>query len=208
MQKHPCGPNGTQIHSHRTKAAHLLRLMYAGLLFAMIFAGSASRSLGAQSTPRSRPMKIAVFNSRAVFDSMPGRAAIESAFALEQAKARTMLNAATDSLRQAVEEFSRAEARLSPRQREATTMNLRARELLVEELVANFDAIIMRKNEELQAPIRDRVRAAVRELREREGYDLIIDLAQDQLFIEADPRIDVTMQIVRALRAPSPAPAR
>gem|GEM_PF-1707750 len=162
-------------------------------------------SLVAQPAPAARPQRIAVFNSRAVFDSMPERAAAESNFALEQAKARTMLAEATDSLRKAVEEFSRAEERLTPRQREATTLHLRARELMVEEMVANLDDVIARRNEELQAPLRARLVAAVQTLRKREGYDLVIDISQLAFVVDADPRIDVTSVLLKALRATEPA---
>jgi outer membrane protein len=154
----------------------------------------------ARGADRTRPARIAVFDSRVVFDSLPERVALESEFALEQAKARTMLGQATDSLRAAVEEFSRQESRLSPRQREAVTMNLRARELLVEEMVANLDQIILRKQSELQAPLRERLRQAVRSVRVREGYDLVIDLANDGSIVDADPRIDLTASILRELR--------
>lgn len=164
-------------------------------------------TLSAQTRDVPRATRIAVFDSRMVFDSMPGRAKAESDFALEQAKARTMLTAATDSLRRAVEEFSRQEGRMTPRQREATTMHLKARELLVEEMVANLDDIILRRNEELQAPLRQRLRATLREFRAKAGYDLLIDLSQDQVFVDADARLDVTAQIIRAVRSAS-APTR
>lgn len=152
-----------------------------------------------------RPLRIAVFHAAAVLDSMPERAAVESDFALEQAKARTMLTAATDSLRAAVEEFARVEANLTPRQREATTMHLRARELLVEEMVANLDAVIGQRREELQHPLRTRLRDAVRALRLRDGYDLVLDVSGDAVFIDADARIDVTSALVRLLRETPPA---
>jgi outer membrane protein len=147
-----------------------------------------------------RPTRIAVFDSRVVFDSMPERAAAESEFALEQAKARTMLGAATDSLRAAVEEFSKVEQQMSPRQREATTMHMRARELLVEEMVANLDQIIMRRHGEIQAPMRERVRNAVRTVRQREGFDIVLDLASENTIVDADPRINLTAAILRELR--------
>lgn len=184
----------------RLRRGPLLILAVLGLLLCV----PASSEAQSRSTPAaSRPLRIAVFNSRVVFESMPERAAAESTFALEQAKARTMLNAASDSLRAAVDEFTRAEQQLSPRQREAATMQLRARELMVEEMVANLDAVMLQRNEEIQAPLRSRLRLAVRDLRISGGYDLMIDLADDSRFIEADPRIDVTEVLVKALRTAS-----
>ncbi|MCE2900801.1 MAG: OmpH family outer membrane protein [Gemmatimonas sp.] len=153
-------------------------------------------------------MRIAVFDSRVVFDSLPERAAAESEFALEQTKARTMLAAATDSLRAALDEFTRVEQVLSPRQREATVLHLRAKELLVEEMVANLDQVILRRHGELQAPMRERVRDAVREVRRQQRYDLVLDLAVEGAVVDADARVDITSAVLRQLRASRPAVSR
>jgi Skp family chaperone for outer membrane proteins len=182
------------------RRAPLLTMAVLGMLLLTPGTTTAQANANASASSASRPLRIAVFNSRLVFESMPERAAAESTFALEQAKARTMLNAASDSLRAAVDEFTRAEQQLSPRQREAASMQLRARELMVEEMVANLDAIILQRNEEIQAPMRARLREAVRDLRVSGGYDLLIDLADESRFIEADARIDVTSALVKAVR--------
>lgn len=158
--------------------------------------------------PSAPPMRIAVFDSRVVFDSLPERAAAESEFALEQTKARTMLAAATDSLRAALDEFTRVEQVLSPRQREATVLHLRAKELLVEEMVANLDQVILRRHGELQAPMRERVRDAVREVRRQQRYDLVLDLAVEGAVVDADARVDITSAVLRQLRASRPAVSR
>ncbi|WP_373064132.1 OmpH family outer membrane protein [Gemmatimonas sp.] len=150
-------------------------------------------------------MRIAVYDSRIVFDSMPERAAVESEFALEQAKARTMLAEASDSLRQTLDEYTKAEARLSPREREAGSLHLRARELLVEEMMANLDALVLQRLETLRRPLLDRIRKAVRTVRTRQGVQLVIDLASEGVVIDADPSIDVTAAVLAELRKPDPA---
>jgi hypothetical protein len=92
--------------------------------------------------PRASATRIAVYDSRVVFDSMPERSAVESEFALDRAKARTMVTEASDSLRLALDELVEVEQRLTPREREAGKLNLRARELLVEQMLENLDGII------------------------------------------------------------------
>lgn len=188
-------------HTRRFQRAPLLTVAMLGLLMC---APAYAEAQPTQEATQSRPLRIAVFDSRVVVESMPERAAAESTFALEQAKARTMLSAASDSLRAAVDEFTRAEQQLTPRQREAATMQLRARELMVEEMVANLDVVMLQRNEEIQAPLRSRLRQAVRDLRISGSYDLLIDLADDSRFIEADARIDVTAALVKALRTAAP----
>lgn len=59
---------------------------------------------------------------------------------------------------------------------------------------------MLQRNEEIQTPMRSRLRQAVRDLRISGGYDLLIDLADESRFIEADDRIDVTAALVKAVR--------
>lgn len=188
--------------TRRAGFGELLRHLFAAGTLASLALASEAR---AQTTRVSRQqnhavMRVAVFDSRLVLDSMPERLSAESEFALEQAKARTMLGAATDSLRAALDEFVRVEAQLSPRQREATAMHLRARELMVEEMAANLDHVILRRQAELQQPLRDRVRTAVRAVRLRAGYDLVLDRANEQVIFDADDSADITADVLRELR--------
>lgn len=153
--------------------------------------------------PRMPATRIAVYDSRVVFDSMPERSAVESEFALEQAKARTMVAAASDSLRLALDELVQVEQRLTPREREAGKLNLRARELLVEQMLENLDGVIQQRLEELRGPLLRRIREAVRVVRVRQGYQLAIDRATGGVEIDADDAIDITSAIVSELRRPS-----
>lgn len=179
----------------------LRHLLAAGSLASLVLASDARGQSTRESRQQPRAMmRVAVFDSRVVLDSMPERMSAESEFALEQAKARTMLNAATDSLRAALDEFVQVESQLSPRQREATAMHLRARELLVEEMAANLDHVILRRQAELQQPLRDRVRTAVRAVRLRAGYDLVLDRANEQVIFDADDSADITTTVLRELR--------
>ena len=152
--------------------------------------------------PRASATHIAVYDSRVVFDSMPARSAVESAFALDQAKARTMVTAASDSLRLTLDELVKVEERLTPREREAGKLNLRARELLVEQMLENLDGIIQQRLDELRGPLLLRIRAAVRVVRVREGYHLALDRATGGLELDADETIDITSAIVAELRRP------
>ncbi len=147
--------------------------------------------------------RIAVFDSRLLIDSMPERAAVESEFALEQAKARTMLREASDSLRATLESFLKEESRLSPREREAGSLHLRSRELLVEEMAANLDGIILQRRDELREPMLLRIRAAVRTVRERERFAVVFDLASSAGVVDVDPTADVTLLVLQELRRPT-----
>ncbi|MCU0647109.1 MAG: OmpH family outer membrane protein [Gemmatimonadaceae bacterium] len=148
----------------------------------------------------SRTGGIAVFDSRRVLDSLPGRSSAEAEFGLEQAKARTLVKMASDSLKASVEQFSRAEAELTPKQREAAMMVLRARELTLEDMVAQLDGIVTRRMDELQAPLRERIREAVKAVRARRGYAIVFDVASSEAIVDVDGAIDITGEIVAEVR--------
>lgn len=188
----------------------LLRNVVAALLLSVLTLASTAR---AQSLPPNgsakpagrtdaRPMRIAVFDSRVVFDSMPERSRAESELALAQAQARVKLEAAKDSLRAAVDDLARFEQTMSMREREAMTLHLRARELLVEETVALLEQEVQRSYQALRQPMVDRMRKAVRVVREREGYDLLIDVASEGLMMDVSPSLNITGTILRELRKP------
>ncbi|WP_353266547.1 OmpH family outer membrane protein [Gemmatimonas sp.] len=189
---------------------YIVRNILAALLLSLVVlttsasAQGAPPSAGKQADARAglRPTRIAVFDSRVVFDSMPERSRAESELALAQAQARVKLEAAKDSLRAAVDELAKFEQTMSMREREAVTLNLRARELLVEETVARLDQDVQRAYVTLRQPMVERLRAAVRAVREKEGYDLLLDLASEGLMLEASPSINLTSLVLRELRKP------
>ena len=189
---------------------YIVRNILAALLLSLVVlttsasAQGAPSSAGKQADARAglRPTRIAVFDSRVVLDSMPERSRAESELALAQAQARVKLEAAKDSLRAAVDELAKFEQTMSMREREAVTLNLRARELLVEETVARLDQDVQRAYVTLRQPMVERLRAAVRAVREKEGYDLLIDLASEGLMLEASPSINLTSLVLRELRKP------
>ncbi len=172
-------------------------------VFAFVLPATASAQ-GKTRPVRAPATRIAIFDSRMVFDSMPERSAVESEFALEQAKARTMVSAASDSLRLALDALVQAEERLTPREREAGKLNLRARELLVEQMLENLDSVVQQRLNELRGPLLLRIREAVRTVRVRQGYQLVIDRSTEGLEIDADDTIDITRAIVEELRRARP----
>lgn len=175
-------------------APHIIGLV-SGMTLAATVAFAQPKAVSSRTATR-----VAVYNSRAVFDSMPERVAVETTFAREQENARLMVRAASDSVRLTLDDFARAEAHLTPREREAAKLQLRARELLVEQMMENLDSVIGQRHEELRQPLLSRIRDAVRIVRVREGYHLVLDRALDGLQIEADDAIDITRAIVAELR--------
>ncbi len=145
-------------------------------------------------------VRVGVIDSRQLLQEMPGRAQAESEFALDMAKAREMVHTATDSMKAAVDELSRHESDLRPQQREAAVMMLRARELALEDMVAQLNAITSTRLTELQKPLLDLMRSAVNSVRARERLTLVFDLASDGAPIAFDEAVNITPLVLDELR--------
>lgn len=154
--------------------------------------------------------RIAIVDLQVLFDSVPGRNAVAAGFADELRLAETRVRLAADSLQRAVQLFSQRQQDLSPTQREAATLTLRARELQLEDMVQRLNASVLERREALQVPLAACVERAMREVQQREGWHVIMDRdALGALYVvHAD--VDVTARVLEVLRqrAAEPCPAR
>lgn len=156
-------------------------------------------SLPAQAPSPGRVV-VGLVDTRVLLQQAPGRAQAESEFALEQAKMRAQVREAADSLKASVEEFTRVEKELRPREREALMMVLRARELAFEDMVSQLNAAVETRLTTLQAPLLERIRAAVQVVRRREGVQLVLDAAAMPALLDADATVDLTARVLEELR--------
>jgi Skp family chaperone for outer membrane proteins len=172
-------------------------------LVALVLA-SAAVPLAAQPR-RAAPARIAVVDIRVLLDSAPAYRDAETAFALEATKARALVAEAADSLKRAVDAFSRESEAMSPARREATLLVLRAREITFEDMVRQLEVLGETRRRELRQPAEAQVQAAIAAVRRREGFTVVLDRATVGL-LDADEAADVTTQVLAELRRARPAP--
>ncbi len=175
---------------------HVFVLRAARFVLCVVLASTSMLAQRASSTV----VRIGVVDSRQLLQDMPGRAQAESEFALDMAKAREMVHTATDSMKAAVDELSRHEADLRPQQREAAMMMLRARELALEDMVAQLNAITGTRLSQLQQPLLEQMRRAVKAVRERERLTLVFDIGADGAPIAFDDAVNITPLVLEELR--------
>lgn len=169
----------------------------AAALFVLPLAAPVAAQGARGAAPR---VVVGVVDLRVLLRETPGRDEAESRFALDQARMRVQVREAGDSLKAAVEEFTRSEDGLRPREREAYMMALRARELAFEDMVSQLGLAAETRLQALQAPLLERVRAAVRTVREREGVHLVLDSSATTAIVDADATIDLTPKVLVELR--------
>lgn len=146
------------------------------------------------------PSRVAVFDSRIVLDSAPGRAEAEARFQRLTSETRSRLKLASDSLQDLIARMSRDEAQMSPREREAAMHVLRVRELSFEELVEQLHRESEQSQQLLAAPMITATRNAAEAIRVRHGCLILIDRAASGAMVLADPEIDMTGRILVEMR--------
>jgi Skp family chaperone for outer membrane proteins len=144
--------------------------------------------------------RIGVIDSRELLAQMPGRAQVESAFAMEMARARELLRSATDAMKAAVDDFSQAESSLRPAQRESAMMVIRAREIALEDMVSQLNLLAGKRLEELQRPMLEEIQAAVKAVRERERIAMVFDLAVSNAVVDADKALNLNSRVLEEIR--------
>lgn len=150
--------------------------------------------------PTPATMRIGIIDSRQLLAEMPGRAKAESAFAMEVARARELLLAATESMKAAVDDFSRSESTLRPAQRESAMMVIRARELALEDMVSQLNLLAGQRMEAMQRPLLEEIQVAVRAVRERERLALVLDLAASNGVVDADAALNMNSRVLEEIR--------
>ena len=164
---------------------------------ALAFAAPAA----AQSSPSNTPVvRIGIIDSRTLLQEMPGRARAESQFALEMAGARELVRSASDSMKTAIDALSKVEADLRPQQRESAMMLVRARELGLEDMVAQLNVLADRRLQELQAPLLAQLSMAVKSVRTRERLAMVLDLAAGAMIVDADSTLNINTLVLQELR--------
>ena len=176
----------------------MVRLIGAGLAMLVMSSvplGAQRGAAGNAVTPR-----VAFVDVRMLLDSVPGRQAAEAGLADEVRLAETRVRLAADSLQRIVERFAREQAELSPMQREAATLSLRARELQLEDMAQQLNLSMAARRNALQGPLMACVQRAMRDVQQRDGWHVIADRETLGTLFVLHPDADVTPQVLAVLR--------
>lgn len=177
-------------------------LLSAGTLaLAATAAVATPHTLGAQGRGAAVTPRIAFVDVNMLLASAPGRAEAESGLASEVRLGETRVRLAADSLSRTVDEFTRIQGEISPTQREAARLNLRARELQLEDMMQRVTATLDDRRAALQAPLVACVKAALAAVQKRDGWHALVDIGTLGEFALVMPEADITSRVMDALHA-------
>ncbi len=180
--------------------AHWLGLALAAVGVAT--AGAAAAQAGGAGTAAPGPMKVAVIDLRSVLQQSPGYSQAESTFTKEVEGYRVEMSRMQDSLVTAQKEFEKASVVMSPSARAAKQKDLDARQSRMEQRASELQQRAAQREQELLAPIQNKVNGVIDGLRSEGGYSLILDVsAANSGILFADRSLDITPKVLERLKA-------
>lgn len=147
------------------------------------------------------PTRIAYVDPQALFQSAPGRAEAEAAFRKETEGYRAELTKMSEALTQMVSDYQKAEARLTPADKERRTRAIAAKEDSLRGRQQQLEQQASQRQSELMAPIMESVRKVLEDIRVEDGYAVIFSSEPgNSPILAADKNLDITERVVARLK--------
>ena len=143
--------------------------------------------------------KIAYVNTDALLQAAPGRAEAASTFQREAEGYRGQLQKLSDSITTMITAYQKAEPALTAAQKDTRTKAIRALQEQAQNTQQELQQKAAQRENELMAPIMERVKKVLDDIRAEDGYSLII-AGDPSLILSADKNLDITDRVVARLK--------
>jgi outer membrane protein len=163
-----------------------------------------SRHANAQSA--SAQFKIAFVNTGVLLDNAPGRAQAESTYARETRTYGDQLKRMSDSLNTMFASYQKAEPTLTAAQKETRQKSMRDLQSQLQEKQQQLTQQAQQRQNELMAPIMEQVKKVLDDIRNEDGYSMIIT-GDPNLILSYDKNLDITDRVVARLKTLAATPA-
>lgn len=163
-----------------------------------------SRHANAQAA--SSQFKIAFVNTGVLLDNAPGRTQAESTYARETRTYGDQLKKMSDSLNTMFASYQKAEPTLSAAQKETRQKSMRDLQSQLQEKQQQLTQQAQQRQNELMAPIMEQVKKVLDDIRNEDGYSMIIT-GDPNLILSYDKNLDITDRVVARLKTLAATPA-
>ena len=146
--------------------------------------------------------KIVFVNTQALMEAAPGRLAAESLLTKEGKGYQDQLQKMQDSLNKMLSDYQKAEPTLSATAKDARQKAIQALETDLQAKNAQFQQQFDQRKNEVMSPITDMVKKVLDDVRDENGYAMILmnDPGQS-VIVSADKNLDITDKVVSRLRS-------
>jgi outer membrane protein len=146
--------------------------------------------------------KIGYVNTQALMEAAPGRAQAESLLTKEGQTYQTQLQKMQDSLNKMLADYQKAEPTLAATVKTKRQEALQGLQTEMEAKNVQFQSAFQQRQAEVMAPIQDVVRKVLEDIRQEDGFAMILDKTPGaSSIIVADKNLDITDRVVSRLRA-------
>lgn len=154
--------------------------------------------------------RIAFINVQQIMTQAPG---VAEARATLQKEAQTVEQQATPELRRMQSEldtlqaqFQRQQATLTEAARQQRQQDFQQKAAAFQQRQQQFQQQLQRREQELLAPITQRIEQTIEQIRKEGNYAMIFDTGQGGI-VAADQTLDLTNRVLDRLKTSAPAPA-
>ena len=150
-------------------------------------------------------LKIGYINSAAILEEAPGAKEASAAFDQYLQNSQAEVQRLSQEIQTLVAEYQRQQLMLSPTAKTQREEEIRRKQQESQTRVDALEKAAGTRQQELVQPIMDKVNAVIEQIRAEGSYSLIFDVAAGSI-IAADPKLDLTQEVLRRLKAAAPAP--
>ncbi len=161
---------------------------------------SAAFALSAAETP----LRIAVVDSKAIFDGFKGTKEAQEKYDKQVASWEQDVADKQKELATLKEKFEKQSLMLSEEKKKDLQTQFMAKQADLQKLVQSLygkDGRVIKKNEEFTGPIIQKVRAVAQLVAKAEGYDLVLDKASGSVFYVSREDLEITQKVLDRLNS-------
>jgi len=165
---------------------------------------------GSAAAQQGTVVRIAYVNPQAVFNAAPGRADAEAAYKKETDGYTAELKRMSDALTAMVSDYQKNESKMLAPEKERRERAIQAKEDSLRERQQQLSQQANERQSQLMAPIMEAVRKVLEDIRQEDGYAMILSHEPgNSPILVADKNLDVTDRVIarlKTLAAIKPAP--
>lgn len=164
-----------------------------------VFAALALVALAGPVAAQQQPVRVGYINTQRILQEAPGTQEVQQRLRTELAPFDQQLRALEDSLRALQVQYGQEPAGLSEQARTQRQQEFQTKAQGLQQRAAQVQQNAAQKQNELLAPVMQRIEEAISAVRQEGGFAMLFDAATDAI-VSADTTLDMTDRVLARLR--------
>ena len=151
--------------------------------------------------------KIGYVNSQNILAEAPGDKEAQAKFDTEMGTYKDEVAKMQTELEGLVKQYDQQQAMLSPSAKQQRQADIQTKQKAYQDRLAAIDQTAGKRQQELVQPVMDKINKVIEALRAEGNYAVIFDVSSGGV-VAADPGLDLTAEVIKRLKAETPAPGK